>query len=66
MKLMYIVGQNMLNDNREPLYKYNFRIKVHLSAILGNHGLQRADGKTAKDFRDLQEESESLGPKIDN
>ena len=24
MKLMYIVGQNMLNDNREPLYKYKF------------------------------------------
>ena len=63
---MRLVGQNMLNDNREPLYKYNFRIKVHLSAILGNHGLEGADGKTAKDFRDLQEESESLGPKIDN
>ena len=44
----------------------SFRIKVHLSAILGNHGLKGADGKTAKDFRDLQEESESLGPKIDN
>ena len=58
---MYI--QN--NDIREPT-NTNFRITVHLSAIFGNHGLKGADGKTAKDFRDLQEESESLGPKIDN
>ena len=54
MKLMHIVGQNMLNDNREPLYKYKF---LNQSSPLGHPWQPRPRGSRWQDRQRFQRPS---------